>query len=357
MLTVGVIGLGLIGGSLAMALQDHAQDLLVLGTDVDDATTTRAQEMGVIDGLIREMDVSSCDIIFVCSPLPAIPRVLTAICPTLKPGAVVTDVGSVKAQVMSWFTQYLPSGVIGIGGHPMAGSDKSGITAADSHLFENAVWILTPPADGTEAPITTLIQTLAGTGAAIRIMPAEMHDEAVSRVSHLPHLTAACLVNSLDRGEEYLGLAGGGLRDTTRIASSNPELWADILLSNRDKVVMGIDSLLEKLIEMRHTLSNGLRSDLVDQLQSARSIRSRIPQRRESLLQSVDVIAIVPDQPGIIGRLGWLLGDAGININDIQVLGVRDEDEGSLRLALPENQARQAVEILCKNGIRAWIRD
>lgn len=358
MLTVGIIGLGLIGGSLALALKANcADECQVAGVDINKLTLQRAQEMGIVDTVIDNWDVSSCDIIFICSPLPTIPELLARIRPSLKVGTLVTDVGSVKSPVMQWFAQALPPGVTGIGGHPMAGSDKSGITAADGHLFENAVWVLTPPAEGASAELANLTQLLAATGAAIRVMSADKHDDAVSHVSHLPHLTAVCLVNTLQNGEEYLSLAGGGLRDTTRIASSEPELWADILLNNRGRVIDDIDTLVEKLLEMRHTLSSSQRAQLVNQLQSARDIREHIPQRRESLLHSADVIAMVPDQPGIIGHLGLLLGDAGININDMQVLGVRDENEGSLRLAIPEKQAKQAVELLKLAGIRAWVRD
>ncbi|MGE5380634.1 MAG: prephenate dehydrogenase/arogenate dehydrogenase family protein [Methylocystaceae bacterium] len=358
MLTAGIIGLGLIGGSLALAFKTNCADQYwTAGLDIDPVTMQRAQEMGIIDHIIENWDVSACDIIFICSPLPTIPDMLARIRPTLKPGTVVTDVGSVKSPVMRWFTELLPAGVAGIGGHPMAGSDKSGITAADGHLFENAVWVLTPPEEGTSHELAKLAQLLTCTGAAIRVMPADKHDEAVSLVSHLPHITAVSLVNALPTGDDFLSLAGGGLRDTTRIASSDPELWADILLNNRQLIINGIDTLVEKLSEMRHTLSSSNRENLVGQLCSARETRGRIPQRRESLLLSVDIIAIVPDQPGIIGKLGLLLGNAGVNINDMQVLGVRDENEGSLRLAIPEKQAEDALHLLKDAGIRAWIRD
>jgi len=358
MLTVGVIGLGLIGGSLAMALKAKSGiECYIAGLDSDQLTLERAQVMGIIDNIIVNWDVSACDMVFICSPIPAIPMVLGKISSTLKPGAIVTDVGSVKSPVMNWFASMLPAGVTGIGGHPMAGSDKSGISAADNHLFENAVWVLTPPPEAGTVKLAALTCLLAATGASIRVMDAARHDEAVSRVSHLPHLTAVCLVNALQDNEESLGLAGGGFRDTTRIASSQSGLWADILLSNRDKVIDSIDALVEKLAAIRHTLNSGQRAALVAQLQAAKEVRDQLPQRRESLRQAVDVIAMVPDQPGIIGRLGRLLGDAGININDMQVLGVRDEDEGSLRLAIPEKQAQQAAALLSAAGIRAWVRD
>lgn len=358
MLNVGIIGLGLIGGSLALALKKNCRaDCQIYGLDLDADTVNRALNLEIIDQSLSAEAIGSCGIIFICTPLSVVPNVIDQIRNHLRPGTIVTDVGSVKSPTMSLFSELLPAGVTGIGGHPMAGSDKSGLSAADSHLFENAVWVLTPPNGGSDEEMAVLTQLLAGTGASIRIMTPEQHDLVVSRVSHLPHLAAVCLVNNLLTGEDCLGLAGGGFRDTTRIASSQADLWADILISNRAQVMASLDGLVEKLAEMRHTLSSGQRHELVDLLQSAKEVRDSIPWRRESLRHAVDVIAMVPDQPGIIGRLGLLLGDAGININDMQVLGVRDEDEGSLRLAIPEGQAEQAVDLLGAAGIRSWIRD
>ena len=186
---------------------------------------------------------------------------------------------------------------------------------------------------------------------------AESHDYMVSKVSHLPHIVAASLMNNLEGQEEALRLAAGGLRDTTRIAASNPELWEDIILFNREAVAAEIQSFISHLNIYLQVIENQDRKQLRAQLSSAQWMRKNLPSPRVSLINSIDIVAIVPDQPGVIGDLGTWLGKAGININDIQIMGVRDENEGSVRLGVPHDQAAQALALLKSKGIKAWLRE
>lgn len=354
---IAIIGLGLIGASLGMALRDARPQIEILGIDKDRETIKTAISIGAATEVADELDVGGADVVFIATPIGAIKDVLSGIRGSLTPGTIVTDVSSVKTAVMRWMESSLPQGVAVIGGHPMAGSEKGGIAAADKHLFENAVYVLTPGCGCRPAQIEMLKDLIAETGARVKVMNPEEHDQQVARVSHLPHLTAAALMNAITPWASSLDLAGGGLRDTTRIALSDPEMWVDILSLNRDAVLPELDNMVERLKSYRTCLAQGNTSELKALLSEAKEVRMKVPTARVSLSRSSDIVVIVPDRPGIIGLIGRILGDEGININDIQIMGVRDEDEGTMRLAVPSDKSDQAVKVLRLSGIRAWVRD
>ncbi len=354
---IAIIGLGVIGASLGMALQSARPDLEVLGTDIDPATVDKAMEMAAISRPLFNEDISTCDVVFIATPLRIIPQILMQIWDGLSPGTIVSDVGSVKSWVMKQYEEYLPPGVIGIGGHPLAGSDRSGITGADKYLLQNAVYVLTPLVTTAVEKVESLKDLLSETGAKMVILSPDEHDQMVSKVSHLPHIVAASLMNKLEQHQGALRLAAGGLRDTTRIAASNPELWEDILLLNGIAVAEEIRDLISQLNYYLQAIENHDGTSLCQYLATAQRMRKNMPLSRSSLEHSADIVAIIPDKPGIIGVLGTLLGDAGININDIQIMGVRDENEGSIRMGVPQSQVQMALQLLKDNGIRAWIRD
>ncbi len=340
-----------------MALRSACPDMEVWGSDVDPLTLERAMEMEAIDGILPEGDVSGCEVVFIAAPLRIIPRVLQQIKDSLDPGTIVTDVGSVKQWIMEQFEQYLPPHVIAIGGHPLAGSDHSGITGADQYLLQNAIYVLTPSALADSEGVERLQALLTKTGAQVMILTPADHDRMVSQVSHLPHIVAASLMNNLRFHPDAIQLAAGGLRDTTRIAASNPELWEDILILNRKAITAEIGSLIDQLKLYQQALERNEGAILRQYLSEAQQLRKNLRTGRLNLINSADITAVVQDTPGIIGTLGAIMGQAGININDIQIMGVRDENEGSVRLGVPQAQARTAVQKLKENGIRAWIRD
>jgi prephenate dehydrogenase len=354
---IAIIGLGVIGASLGMALKSARPDLEVLGTDIDSATVEKALEMAAISRPLLNEDISACDVVFIATPLRIIPQILIRIIDQLTPGTIVSDVGSVKSWVMKQFEEYLPSGVIGIGGHPMAGSDRSGITGADKYLLQNAVYVLTPLESTADDKVEILRDLLAETGAKVVVLSPDEHDHMVSKVSHLPHIVAASLMNKLEKHQGALRLAAGGLRDTTRIAASNPELWQDILLLNGIAVAEEIRDLISQLDLYLQAIENKDGASLCQYLGTAQIMRKNMPLSRSSLENSADIVAIIPDKPGIIGILGTLLGEAGININDIQIMGVRDENEGSIRMGVPQSQGQLALQLLKDKDIKAWIRN
>lgn len=355
---VQLVGLGLIGGSLGLALRDSPLVGRIMVTDRTEECLEKAVEIGAGDEIVSLREgASRAGLIFLCSPPGSFASIVAEIGPVLRPGTIVTDVGSTKLAVMEVLSD-LPAGVWKIGGHPMAGAETRGIGGADRYLFENAMYILCP-AEGTAKEVVGLLATiLASTGARIQVMAAAVHDRLVAAISHLPHLAAASLVNLAGRDPAQLMLAAGGFRDTTRIASSNPELWEDILFSNRGPLLGMLESYLQELNHLKKALETEDRRAVNQILSSAKGIRDSIPGRQRGLVPGfADLVCIVPDQPGIIGRLGAILGAEGINIVDIEILRVREGDGGTIRLGVPTLvDAERAVTILQSHAIKAWVK-
>ena len=244
---VAIVGLGLIGGSLGLALVP-SRGIKVTGYDWDLATMDRALKMGAVHqvGELHQV-VAEADIVFLCTPINTIAKMAREIIKFCRPGSVLTDVGSTKQGIVEVFDDFSQYGVWGIGGHPMAGSERQGIAGADQYLFENAVYILTPGRNSPATAIEKLSSLLRLTGAHIIIMDAKKHDHLVALVSHLPHLVASALVAMLKDEDEALALAASGFRDTTRVASGDSILWGEILLSNRRRLADQVGIFIDQL--------------------------------------------------------------------------------------------------------------
>lgn len=355
---VAIIGLGLIGASLGLNFSHAKSTITVAGYDLDADTLKKAKLLGAVHevGTIDEV-VADADFVFICTPISTVPDIIGQVIEACPPECIITDVGSTKSQIVELFNK-LPAGLVGIGGHPMAGSEQQGIAGADRYLFENAVYVLTPGNNCPEAALSRLSSLIKETGAHIIIMDPNEHDKAVAGVSHLPHLVASALVSMLDTNDESVNLAAGGFRDTTRIASGDPELWTDILLSNQDLLVEHLDGFISQLCQLKTVLEEGDKLELGRHLTAARNTRESLPRRRKGLVPYVqEVICLVPDQPGIIGSLGTWLGEQGINIADIEILRVREGDGGTIRLGVSaEEDGPRAVEALRSKGVKAWLR-
>lgn len=356
-ITVAIIGTGLIGGSLGLALHESPEVQSIIGIDNDYEALQRALQIGAIDAISSLEGVREAQVVFLCTPLETYPSLIAAAADYIRPGTIVTDVGSTKQKVMEWMGD-MPEGVHIIGGHPMAGSEIQGIQGADRYLFENAVYVLTPGPKTAPEVTRQLTDLLSVTGAKIKIMEASLHDQMVASISHIPHLAAVSLVNLTEGHPDTLMLAAGGFRDTTRVASSSPSLWKGILTTNRSAVVEGLDRLIDHLAQLRSALENDDQDKLLADLTRAQRIRSQIPHGQKGLLPAMcDVICIVPDQPGIIGNLGRILGYHNINIVDIEILRVREGDGGTIRLGVASlEDGLRAVKALQDESIKVWLR-
>jgi prephenate dehydrogenase len=357
---MALIGTGLMGGSLGLAARNRFPDMDVVGWD-DPATLQTALRTGAIGtaGASLSETVRDRDLVVICTPVGTALDLLREIGESASDHAVITDIGSVKQPIADLASDVLPASVLFVGGHPMTGSEKSGIDHADSLLYENSTWILTPP-DREDARYDRLVSFLGQLGARIMELPAGKHDAIAARVSHLPQLLAILLVNviSADRTRypELLEMAAGGFRDMTRIASSPFAMWRDILASNDREIHTVLSAFSDRL----HTLSNAVREgdlpSIAASFHDAEQTRDFVPSDRKGFLHPLsNIYVFADDKPGALVRITTTLFDARINIRDIELLRIREGTGGTFRLGFvsPE-QAEAAVQALTDAGIRAY---
>lgn len=357
---VTIIGLGVIGGSLGLALKKKYPRIKVSGVDINEDIILEAIQRKIIDeGTVQVEDgVQDADLIFLAIPFSPMENVTKKILPFLKEGAIITDVGSIKEDIVSMMEKLIPPHLYFVGGHPMAGSEKCGLEGAHELLFENAVYILTPT-ENTSLPAIEIVKSIiAGLGAKVIFLTAEDHDRKVAAVSHLPHLAASALVEAVGVLEEkeggYFFLAAGGFRDTTRIASSNSEMWRDILLQNKGSLLPLLDNYIHSLTAFKEYLEKDNFTGLLASLRKTKQLRESVPTGLKGLLPyPYELSVMVADKPGTIGELTTLLGREKINISDIEIQRVRDDKGGTLRLSFGREELQdKALEIMVNKGYK-----
>jgi prephenate dehydrogenase len=277
--TLAIVGVGLIGGSFALALKAAGAVREVIGIGRNAASLARARELGLIDRTVEFDAVSQADCVLLAMPVGETGAVLSRLAPHLKPGAVVTDAGSTKAGVVAAARVALGASYPAfVPGHPIAGSEQSGPDAARADLFQGRRVVLTPTAD-TDADAITLVRVLwQACGAQVETLAATQHDRVFAAVSHLPHLAAFALVDELVQradGDTCFHFAASGFRDFTRIAASSPEMWRDVALANRDAVLAELDAYLAALQSLREMVKNGDADGLQAMFSRARAARER----------------------------------------------------------------------------------
>ncbi|WP_338817791.1 hypothetical protein MTCOM_13080 [Moorella thermoacetica] len=359
---VAILGLGLIGGSLGLALRKRGVKE-VAGYDRHPETIEAALTLGAINRPAADpaTAVQGAQVVILAVPVGALGSLAGSIVPFLDPEAIVTDTGSVKGAVVRDLEAIFRDRARYVGGHPMAGSERAGIAAADGYLLENAVYVLTPtPATDTRAlkSLEGLFQSL---GSRVITLDPEEHDLIVAGVSHLPHFLAVSLVQAAgELAREHplaLMLAAGGFRDTTRIAGGDPVMWRDIFLYNREAILALLKSWRCQIDALEEMIRAGDATGLETVLNEARALRARVPARQKGLLPALhELVVTVPDRPGVIGAMATSLGDAGINIIDIEILRVREGEGGSIRLGFTTAAAAtRALEILQNSGINVRL--
>jgi prephenate dehydrogenase len=319
---VAVIGTGLVGGSIGLALAglDHQ----VVGYDRDADRLARAKGLGALDEVAASIEDAArgADVVFVAVPVGAIVDVVIG---ALDAGAgLVTDVGSVKGRVVAAVERARPETAARfLGGHPMAGSEQEGIDAARRDLFVGATWVLTPTSATDDDAHTRLRSLLRSFDAEVVAVKPEDHDVLVALVSHVPQLASSTLMDVATAHEEehraLLRLAAGGFRDMTRIAASHPAIWLDILTSNRDAILTALDAYLEALGAARKLVASGDRAGLDALLARASAARRNLPVGAAVAGDLVELRIPIPDRPGVMGEVLTLAGRLGVNVADIEV--------------------------------------
>ena len=277
-----VAGVGLIGGSLALDMRRRGLVKEIIGYGRSEANLRIAKKKGIIDHFfLREVDIpSQVDFLLMGTPVQAIVPLTAAFWPRLESGCVISDVGSVKAEIVKGVEKILPSGIHFVGAHPIAGSEQWGADAAVENLFQGRRCILTPSRKTNRAALRKMAALWKRVGANVEIMNAEKHDRVLGVVSHLPHVVAYALVNALDQtkvdGVDLKTFCAGGFKDITRIASSRPELWRDICLLNRKAVSKSLGNYIRNLEKMKRWIDSGNGSSLEHEFAHANEVREQI---------------------------------------------------------------------------------
>jgi prephenate dehydrogenase len=339
---IGIIGVGLIGGSLGLAWRKRMKDVEIVGFD-ERAVLEKAIERGAIDlgaSTLRHA-VSESDVVVLAAPIRAIVVLLGEIAEHVRKGALVTDVGSVKGPIADRAREALPDHATFVPGHPMAGSERRGVEHADALLFENATYVLCPPEGMSEDAFETeygfFVGLVRSTGARLILMQPERHDRIAAVVSHLPQLLAVTLMNQARdenaKDDAILQLAAGGFRDMTRIAASPFELWRDILLANNGPVLDVLASFASRLQSIRHRVAADEIDAVEAMFEAARSARESIPRNTKGFLHPLsDVYVYAEDRPGELLAITRTLHEAGLNIKDIELLKIREGTGGAFRI-------------------------
>ncbi len=355
-----IVGCGLIGGSLALALPDSSDFFVsaVFDPALTPADRRRLDHEIRTDGPLVET-VADAEVVVVAVPVSSISEVAALVASMVQPGTIITDVGSVKAPVVRAAESWLPEDVSFVGGHPMAGTEQHGFAAASPSLFENASWAITPTSDTSADAVAVVSDMVRAVDATPIYLDADVHDRVVATVSHVPQLIASTLMNvaserSVD-SPTVLRLAAGGFRDVTRIAAGSPVMWEDILHENAPMIREVLDHFIDELTKARNELDDreGLRSILAQ----AEDARRTLP-GLAAKAQIHDVVVPVADVPGEFALLTTAIGEAGINIVDLKLRHSPEGGKGLLTVAVVGiDAAHDAVEALAKKGHTAWISE
>lgn len=276
---IAIVGVGLIGGSLGMAAKKRRLVRRVIGIGRSEQKLMRAKILGAIDEYSMDFNngASEADLVVICTPVRTVAGIIEQISQSLKEGAVVTDVGSTKREIIEQATAVMPEGRYFIGGHPMAGSEQAGVDAAFPDLFLNATYVLTPTADTELTALGKMTEFIESIGAKVEIMSPEQHDASAAIISHLPHALSGALLQLAEEAQRNSGkafrLAAGSFRDLTRISDSLPELWRDISITNADSIISAIDNLDKYLNNFKKALQDRDEEAIMRFFESAKQIR------------------------------------------------------------------------------------
>ena len=358
-----IVGVGLIGGSLGLALKKKGFKGNISGVDLPHVLE-QAKKRNAVDDLFAKNDVAkalkSADLVFLCTPIQVTLQLLQEIGEHIKPGALITDAGSIKRQIIETANIHLPSDCYFIGGHPMAGAEIRGIEGADPFLFENATWVLTPSRPVDEQKRKAFGELLELIGAKVLLLQPRLHDEIAAAVSHLPQFAAIALMNMVAKKNEesphFIKMAAGGFRDMTRIASSPFGIWEAICRTNSDMISAFIDAYIQELASLKTVLNNSVQ--LEHYFSDAARNRLSIPTDTKGFLKpQYEVSVSVEDKPGVIAQMANILAAEDINIKDIEVLKIREDEGGTIRLAFSEKiKQDRAIELLSDAGFECRKR-
>lgn len=351
----GFIGLGLIGGSIAKAIRRYYPDHELIAFDKSRETLALAVQEGTIDTACSSIDdnFKGCSYIFLCAPVSCNTAYLSQLKRIIGEDCILTDVGSVKTSIHE---EIISLGMehCFIGGHPMAGSEKSGFANSKAHLIENAYYILTPSGKVPEEKIASYRDFVSSLKAIPILLDYKEHDLITGTISHLPHIIASSLVNFVRDTDTEDGLmkalAAGGFKDLTRIASSSPVMWQQICLKNSRNISRILEEYIETLERAKNAVDSGDEKTLYSLFESSRDYRNSMPNSSAGpIKKQFAVYCDIIDEAGGIATIATILASNHINIKNIGIVHNREFEEGVLRIEFYEEAASaKAVELLQK---------
>ncbi len=355
-LTFGFIGLGLIGGSVARHLKklDRGYTLIAYNRSIN--SLNEAKKDGIIDIICTEIndEFSKCDYIFLCTPVEYNAIYLAKLKPIIKDTCLITDVGSVKTHIHNEVIRLgLESNFIG--GHPMAGSEKTGYINSTDHLLENAYYAITPTAKSTPDKVEEYRQLVSDMGALPIVIDYKEHDYVVASISHLPHVIASSLVTTIkhsDNKQETMKLlAAGGFKDITRIASSSPEMWQQICLTNTDNIVKVLDNFSNNLNSFKNIIANREEQSIYERFEESRDYRNSInDNKRGPIDKTYFLYCDIIDEEGAIATIATILATNHISIKNIGIVHNREFEEAVLRIEFYDSDSvLLAKEVLIRH--------
>ena len=360
--TIAFIGLGLIGGSLAKGIKRARPDIRIMAYMRTRSKLEQAKKDGIVDVILDGIDeqLKECDLIFLCTPVEYNAQYLSKIRSYLKPGALITDVGSTKTDIHE---EILRQGLTDyfVGGHPMAGSEKTGYENATDHLLENAYYIVTPPEGLDQSGSETgnippkyaenanrIIAVAQTVGAIPLVLDYREHDKVVAAISHLPHLVASSLVNLVKDADSPAGtmkrVAAGGFKDITRIASSSPEMWEQICMTNVEPIADMLERYIGSLQDILSEIKGHQGEAIYKLFEKSRNYRNTITDRAKGSVEPSYAFSVdVADEVGAISTIAVILAAKGISIKNIGINNNRERGEGALKIEFYDETSMTAA--------------
>jgi len=362
----GFIGFGLIGGSIARALKAFLKEPAFLTAfqygEKPSRSLTLAKEDGVLDAITTNLaDFATCDMIFLCAPVQKNIEYLAKLKDIISPSCLLTDVGSVKGNIHEAVAGLQLEHNF-IGGHPMTGSEKTGYEHSSTILLENAYYILTPTKKNKEDDLTYYTALVKTMGAIPIVLDPAEHDKITAAISHVPHIIAAQLVNLIQNAgplePKMRQLAAGGFKDITRIASSSPEIWENICMSNKESICDMLTRYQDSLEEAKRMILSENTEDLYHMFDIAGNYRDSIPANSKGvLISSFELFVDIKDETGALALLATLLSLHGISIKNIGIIHNREFEQGVLRIEFYDKEAvSKATKVLDTNGYHIYLR-
>ena len=360
-ITVGLIGLGLIGGSIAKSLKKSDKSIYIMAYNRSNEPLAQAFLEGTINEIAVDIDSSfnKCDIIFLCTPVEYNSSYMSKVAKVMSDKCILTDVGSVKGYIHETVKE-LGLEHCFIGGHPMAGSEKTGYSASNDILLENAYYVVTPTEYTTNEQLEMYISLIKKTGAIPIVANPTVHDYAVAGISHVPHLIASSLVNMVrknDTPDEFMKLiAAGGFKDITRIASSSPEVWAQICTTNAEQISLILEKYISILADVKHYVDQKDSEAIYNMFSESREYRNSISiNTKGPVLARYTFFCDIEDKEGSLNSITHLLSVNHISIKNVEIIHNREFKQGALLTEFyDEASLIKAKEILTNAGYQIY---